>query len=450
MVPDGGDGLRDRAGRERPVKIAVVGTGYVGLVTGTCFAEFGVDVTCVDVDAAKIAQLQAGTVPIFEPGLEEMVRRNLREKRLSFTTDLPPAVQKAQAVFIAVGTPQGKDGAADLSHVREVARGIARAMNGYKVVVTKSTVPMGTGAMIRTLIEQELPAPVEFSVASNPEFLREGSAIEDFLRPNRIVIGAGDQRAVDLLKELYNPLYLIETPFVITSVAAAEMIKYASNAFLATKISFINEIAQLCEKVGADVHDVARGMGLDHRIGRLFLHPGPGYGGSCFPKDTQAILKVAEEHGVPLQVIRSAAEVNASQIPRMVEKIRSLAGPLRGRKLAVLGLSFKPNTDDIRESPAIRIIQALQKEGARIRAFDPVAMPEARRVLEGVEYGSDAYDACSGCDALILATEWNQFRSLDLARLKTVLKAPVMVDLRNVYEPWDLSRLGYRYAGVGR
>jgi len=432
------------------MNIAVVGTGYVGLVTGTCFAEFGVNVICVDVDQAKIAQLQGGNVPIYEPGLEEMVRRNLRQGRLVFSTDLPSAVEKSQVVFIAVGTPQGGDGGADLSFVRDVARGIGKAMRDYKVVVTKSTVPMGTGAMIRKLIQETLASPVAFSVASNPEFLREGSAIEDFMRPNRVVIGADEEEAVVILKDLYNPLYLIETPFLITNVISAEMIKYASNAFLATKISFINEIAHLCDKVGADVHEVARGMGLDHRIGRLFLHPGPGYGGSCFPKDTKAILRVAGDNGLVLKVVQAAVEVNEAQAGRMVEKIRGLLGIFRGKRLGVLGLSFKPNTNDIRESPAIRIIQALMREGAKIRAYDPVAMEDARKELPGAELAADPYEAAEGADALILATEWNQFRNLDLSRLKEVMRDPVLIDLRNVYEPQDVKRLGIRYAAVGR
>jgi len=432
------------------MKIAVVGTGYVGLVTGTCFAEFGVSVTCVDVDAEKISVLQNGKVPIFEPGLEEMVRRNMSEGRLSFSTDLKSAVEKSLVVFIAVGTPQRDDGSADLTYVREVARGIGAAMNEYKVVVTKSTVPMGTGAMIREILQKAVPRAVEFSVASNPEFLREGSAIEDFIRPNRVVIGADEPRAIAILKELYNPLYLIETPFLITNVVSAEMIKYASNAFLATKISFINEIASLCEKVGADVHEVARGMGLDHRIGRLFLHPGPGYGGSCFPKDTLAVLTVGRQHDLEMKVIAAVVAVNDAQIGRMVEKIRAMSEGLQGKRIGVLGLSFKPNTSDIRESPAIRIIQEIQKDGARIRAFDPVAIHEARRVLQEVEYGSDEYDTAAGCDALVLATEWNQFRNLDLPRIKNLMRRPVMIDLRNVYEPDDLRRQGFSYAAVGR
>ncbi|HEU4402969.1 MAG TPA: UDP-glucose/GDP-mannose dehydrogenase family protein [Candidatus Polarisedimenticolia bacterium] len=432
------------------MNIAVVGTGYVGLVTGACFAEFGVNVLGVDKDPEKIAALQKGKVPFFEPGLEEMVARNMREGRLSFTTDIRTAVEKSLVLIIAVGTPPGDGGAADLSFVREVAQSIARHINGYKVVVTKSTVPMGTGAMIRRLIEEGQARGVPFSVVSNPEFLREGAAIEDFMRPNRIVIGAEDPQAIAILKDLYNPLYLIETPFVITNVVSAEMIKYASNAFLATKISFINEIANLCEAVGADVHEVARGMGLDNRIGRKFLHPGPGFGGSCFPKDTRAVIQMAREAGVPARLIEAAVEVNEHQAVRMVGKIREAVGELRGKKLAFLGLAFKPNTSDTRESPAIRIIREVLAAGARVRAFDPAAMDEARQSLRDVEYVEDAYDAASGCDALVIATEWNQFRSLDWSRVKAALRAPVVVDLRNVYEPGPMKELGIRYFGVGR
>jgi UDPglucose 6-dehydrogenase len=432
------------------MNIAVVGTGYVGLVTGSCFAEFGVSVMAVDKDAAKIARLQNGEVPFFEPGLEEMVRRNVREGRLSFTTDVKAAVEKSLVILIAVGTPQGDDGAADLSFVREVALAIARFMNGYKVVVTKSTVPMGTGAMIRRLIEEKQAHKTPFSVASNPEFLREGAAIEDFMRPNRVVIGAEDPQAIAILKDLYNPLYLIETPFVITNVVSAEMIKYASNAFLATRISFINEIANLCEAVRADVHEVVRGMGLDNRIGRKFLHPGPGFGGSCFPKDTRAVLRMAAAAGVPARIVEAVIEVNESQIGRMVEKISRAAGGPEGKTLACLGLSFKPNTSDTRDSPAIHIIRALLKRGARIRAYDPAAMDEARPVLPDIEYADDAYEAARGCDALVIATEWNQFRSLDWERLKKMLKSPIVIDLRNVYEPNQMKALGFSYTGVGR
>jgi len=432
------------------MNIAVVGTGYVGVVTAACFAEFGVSVIAVDKDVSKIELLQNGSVPFFEPGLEEMVRRNTKEGRLSFTTDLKTAVEQSLVILIAVGTPSGDGGAVDLSFVREVALSIARHMNGYKVIVTKSTVPMGTGAMIRRLIEDNQVRKTPFSVASNPEFLREGAAIEDFMRPNRVVIGTEDPEAAAILKDLYNPLYLIETPFVITSVVSAEMIKYASNAFLATKISFINEMANLCEAVGSDVHEVARGMGLDNRISRKFLHPGPGFGGSCFPKDTRAVLKMASEAGVPMRVVQSVIEANEHQARRMVGKIARAVNGLEGKKVAVLGLSFKPNTSDTRDSPAIGIIRDLLADGARVRAFDPVAMEEARRALPGVEYAEDPYDAARDCDALVIATEWNQFRNLDWERMRGILRSPIVIDLRNVYEPEHMKALGFRYTGVGR
>ncbi|HET8945896.1 MAG TPA: UDP-glucose/GDP-mannose dehydrogenase family protein [Candidatus Polarisedimenticolia bacterium] len=432
------------------MNIAVVGTGYVGLVTGACFAEFGVGVMGVDKDEKKIASLKEGRVPFFEPGLEELVNRNMKGGRLSFTTDLKSAVEKSLVIFIAVGTPSDGDGAADLRFVREVASGIARHMNGYKVVVTKSTVPTGTGAMIRKLIQEQQKAPHPFSVASNPEFLREGAAIEDFMRPNRIVVGAEDPQAIAILKDLYNPLYLIETPFVVTNVVSAEMIKYASNAFLATKISFINEMAALAEAVGADVHEVARGMGLDNRIGRKFLHPGPGFGGSCFPKDTLAIQRMAKEHGLPGHVVNGVIRVNEEQIPRMVEKITRAVGGLRGKTLAFLGLAFKPNTSDTRESPAMRIIHDLIEGGAAVRAFDPAAMDEAKHTLPAIAYCADAYDAGRGADALVIATEWNEFRNLDWERMRGALRAPVVVDLRNVYDPHHMREIGFRYTGVGR
>ncbi|MGH9749203.1 MAG: UDP-glucose dehydrogenase family protein [Candidatus Polarisedimenticolia bacterium] len=433
------------------MNIAVVGTGYVGVVTAACFAEFGVGVVGVDKDAAKIGLLQKGSVPFFEPGLEEMVQRNLREGRLQFTTDLKGAVSKSLVVFIAVGTPAAEGGAADLSYVHDVAMEIARHMDGYKVVATKSTVPMGTGATIRRLIEEHQPRKVPFSVVSNPEFLREGSAIEDFMRPNRIVVGAEDPQAIAILKDLYNPLYLIEVPFVVTSVVSAEMIKYASNAYLATRISFINEVAALCEAVGADVHDVARGMGLDNRIGRKFLHPGPGFGGSCFPKDTRAVIQMAREGGGGAAIVEAAVRVNEAQAGRMVDKIRRAAGgSLEGKTIAVLGLAFKPNTSDTRESPAIRIIQGLLAEGGRVRAYDPAALEEARHLVPRIEGARDAYDAAIGADLLVIATEWNQFRNLDWGRMKGALRAPVVVDLRNVYEPETMRALGFAYTGVGR
>ncbi|MFQ5877232.1 MAG: UDP-glucose dehydrogenase family protein [Acidobacteriota bacterium] len=432
------------------MNIAVVGTGYVGLVTAACFAEFGVSVTGVDKDPSKIAVLQGGRIPFYEPGLEEMTARNVREGRLAFTADMKSAVEKSLVIFIAVGTPPGGDGGADLSFVREVALSIARHMDGYKVVVTKSTVPMGTGAMIRRLIEEKQERRIPFSVVSNPEFLREGAAIEDFMRPNRVVIGAEDPQAIAILKDLYNPLYLIETPFVITTVVAAEMIKYASNAFLATKISFINEIANLCEAVGADVHDVARGMGLDQRIGRKFLHPGPGFGGSCFPKDTRAIVQMAREAEVPARIVEAVLAVNEAQVARMVDKIRRAVGGLKGRRLAFLGLSFKPNTSDTRESPAVRIIDIVLRAGAAVRAYDPAAMEESKAHAREIHYARDAYDAAAGCDALIIATEWNQFRNLDWSRMKKALRSPTVVDLRNVCNPAQMEEMGIRYAGVGR
>ena len=432
------------------MNVTIVGTGYVGLVTGACFAEFGVSVVCVDNNAQKVKELQEGRVPFFEPGLQELVERNLRAGRLTFTTDLRVAVETSLLIFIAVGTPSSEDGNADLEFVREVARGIGAHMNGYKVVVTKSTVPAGTGAMIRDVIQTQQKKKIPFSVASNPEFLREGAAIEDFMRPNRVVIGAEDPRAIAILKDLYKPLYLIETPFVITNVVTAEMIKYASNAFLATKISFINEMANLCEAVGADVHHVARGMGLDNRIGRKFLHPGLGFGGSCFPKDTRAVQRMARERGVESRIIESVIAVNDSRAGDMVDKIDRAIGGLNGKKLAVLGLSFKPNTSDIRESPAIRLITLILERGGQVRAFDPAAIDECRSILPGIYYAKDAYDAASDCDGVVIATEWNQFRNLDWERMKALLRSPVVIDLRNVYEPSQMKEIGLRYTGVGR
>jgi UDPglucose 6-dehydrogenase len=432
------------------MNISVVGTGYVGLVTGACFAEFGLNVTCVDNDRAKIEMLQKGQIPFFEPGLEDLIRRSIRDKRLLFTLNLDEAVRKSLVIFIAVGTPPKKDGSVDLRFVEEVGKQIGRSIDGYKVIATKSTVPVGTGARLGRIIRRELCEPVHFDMASNPEFLREGSAVEDFMRPNRVVIGAESDQALAILKDLYSPLYLIETPFVLTNLETAELIKYAANAFLATKISFINEIANICEKVGADVHVVARAMGLDQRIGPKFLHPGPGFGGSCFPKDTAAIAHIASEKGYSFEIVRAVIKVNQRQRERMVAKIREALGSLRAKKIAVLGLAFKPNTDDMRESPALDIIPALQKGGAKIRAYDPKAMENARAFLKNVAYGKDPYDAAKGCDALVVMTEWNQFRNLDLPRLRALLKSPVFVDLRNVYEPAKMKQAGFRYCAVGR
>ncbi len=431
--------------------ISVIGTGYVGLVTGACFAEFGVQVACVDKLADKIADLQEGHLPIHEPGLQEMVTRNLREGRLTFTTDIAKAIEQTLVIFIAVGTPSGADGAADLRYIDEVADAIGRHMREYKVVATKSTVPVGTAMRIKERIEAAQPEPISFSVVSNPEFLREGSAIEDFMRPNRVVIGGEDPHALAIMKELYSPLYLIETPFVLTDVVTAEMIKYAANTFLAMKISFINEMANVCDVTGADVHDVARALGLDQRIGRKFLHPGPGYGGSCFPKDVKSLIHFARQAGVELDLASAVDRVNTRQRQRMVDKIVAmLDGDVAGKTVGILGLAFKPNTDDIRESPALHIIAALQQQGARIKAYDPVAMPMAQQVLQDVEYCEDAYATCNGSDAMVLVTEWNQFRALDLERVRSLLHTPVLVDLRNVYEPVTVKRLGFRYAAVGR
>ncbi|HEV8231605.1 MAG TPA: UDP-glucose/GDP-mannose dehydrogenase family protein [Thermoanaerobaculia bacterium] len=431
------------------MNICVVGTGYVGLVTGACLADFGMNVACVDKDEAKIASLQAGRIPIYEPGLEEIVAKNERAGRLHFTTDLKAAIESALAIFIAVGTPPNPDGSPDLTFVRQVAEAIAQYMNTYKVVVTKSTVPTGTGRMIEQILRSG-NGEQDFSVVSNPEFLREGSAISDFLRPDRIVIGASDARAIEVMKEIYSPLFLAETPFVITDVASAELIKYASNGFLAVKISFINEIAHLCEVMGADVHDVARGMGLDRRIGSQFLLAGPGFGGSCFPKDTAAAVDLARQHGQRFRIIEAAVCANSETKARMIEKISAAAGPLGDRTAAVLGLSFKPGTDDIRESPALSVISDLLAAGVSVRAFDPAAMENARTLFPDLYYASDVYDCAMGAHVLVLATEWNEFRALDFDRLGRVMKSKIVVDLRNVYEPRELRAAGWSYTGVGK
>jgi UDPglucose 6-dehydrogenase len=439
------------------MNIAIVGTGYVGLVTGVCFADFGVNVTCVDKDPDRIALLARGEVPIHEPRLAEMLTRNLAEGRLHFTTDVAQAVRHSLVVFIAVGTPSRADGSSDLGDVLDVARTVGRELDGYKVIVTKSTVPVGTGRAIQQILREALGhgARGAFDVASNPEFLREGSAIDDFLRPNRVVIGADSPHAIAILQDLYRPLYLIETPFVITSIETAELIKYASNAFLAVKISFMNEMANLCEALGADVHQVAKAMGLDQRIGSKFLHPGPGYGGSCFPKDTRALAHMAQQHRCPSRLVEAVIEVNERQKLRMVDKIAGALGIGPGEALAdvtigILGLTFKPNTDDVREAPALDIIRALRARGARVQAYDPVGMAGARRVLPDVDYRADAYGAAQGADALVLVTEWNQFRNLDLEHLRQIMRRPLLLDLRNVYEPERLTALGFDYHGVGR
>jgi UDPglucose 6-dehydrogenase len=428
----------------------VIGTGYVGLVTGACFAEFGVNVTCMDNDERRITKLEKGDVPFYEPGLAELVAKGLRDNRLTFTTNIARAVDKALVIFIAVGTPARQDGSADLSFVEEVGRGIAAHMTEYKVVVTKSTVPVGTGDKLREVIKAHQPKAYPFDIVSNPEFLREGSAIEDFMRPNRVVIGSQSEQAAAIMKDLYRPLYLLETPFVVTDIPTAEMIKYASNAFLATKISFINEIAVLCEHVGADVQSVAKGMGLDQRIGSKFLHAGPGFGGSCFPKDLAALVQAGERVGYAMQIAGAAAAVNNRQRSRMVEKIRAATGGVNGKTFAMLGLSFKPNTNDIRESPALEIARRLMQEGAAIRAYDPVALEEACGVLADMVPCRDAYHAAEGADALILMTEWNEFRNLDLEKLKRTLRQPVLLDLRNVYDLDRMAASGFRHVSVGR
>lgn len=432
------------------MNIAVVGTGYVGLVTGACFAEFGNDVTCVDVDAEKIARLAQGIMPIYEPGLDVLVTKNMQAGRLRFTTDLKSAVEQALVIFLAVGTPPKEDGSADLRYVEDAARSIAEFMNGYKVIVTKSTVPVGTGERLRRLIREHQRRKCNFGIVSNPEFLREGAAIEDFMRPDRVVIGSRDEEAIAIMRDLYRPLYLIETPFVITSLEAAELSKYAANAFLATKISFINEIANLCDRIGCDVHDVARAMGMDNRIGRKFLHPGPGFGGSCFPKDTRALAAVARQYGCTSLIVDAVIEVNERQRAAMISKIERLVGDLQGKIIAVLGLSFKPQTDDMREAPSIYIIRGLLERGASVRAYDPVAMPEAAKVLPEIAYAEDEYQAVKGADALVFVTEWNQFRALDLERVRQLMRAPKIADLRNIYEPEKMRELGFDYVGVGR
>jgi UDPglucose 6-dehydrogenase len=434
------------------MNLCLVGAGYVGLVSGACFAEFGNSVVVVDRDEDKIAGLRRGRVPIFEPGLEDLIDRNVKAGRLRFATDVAEAVRESLVVFIAVGTPQAEDGRADLTYVRDVARTIARNLTGYKVIVTKSTVPAGTGREIRAIVERERETAHPFSVASNPEFLREGSAIEDFLRPNRVVFGTEDEMATAILSDLYRPLYLIETPIVRTDVVTAELIKYASNAFLATKISFINEMADLCEALGADVHNVAKGMGLDRRIGGKFLHPGPGYGGSCFPKDTRAAVEIARQAGLDLRIVRATIEVNEARVPRMIAKLKeAVGGELPGRTIGQLGLTFKPNTDDLRESPAMAVLSAMLAAGARVRVYDPVANGILEKTpREGVTYCQDEYDAAQGAEALVVATEWNQFRGLDLDRLRECLARPTIVDLRNVYEPHVVRSKGFHYAGVGR
>ena len=433
------------------MRIAMIGSGYVGLVSGTCFADFGHQVVCVDKDPAKIAALNAGRMPIYEPGLDALVAENVEQGRLSFTTELKPAVAEADAVFIAVGTPSRRgDGFADLSFVFAAAREIAEAVDGFTVVVTKSTVPVGTGDEVERII-REIRPDAQVSVASNPEFLREGAAIDDFKRPDRIVVGAEDPRAEEVLREIYRPLFLNQAPILVTGRRTAELTKYAANAFLATKITFINEIADLCEQVGADVQQVARGIGLDNRIGAKFLHAGPGYGGSCFPKDTLALVKTAQDAGTPVRLVETVVAVNDSRKRAMARKVvQACGGSVRGKTVAVLGLTFKPNTDDMRDAPSLSIITGLQDAGARVRAYDPEGMEAAKPLLGEVAYARDAYDCAEGADALVIVTEWNAFRALDLARLGQAMAGRVLVDLRNVYDQASVQRHGFRYVSVGR
>ena len=433
------------------MRVAMIGSGYVGLVSGACFADFGHDVVCVDKDPGKIERLKANVMPIYEPGLDDLVESNVKAGRLSFTTDLAEGMKGAQAVFIAVGTPSRRgDGHADLSYVYAAAKEIAQNIEGFTVIVTKSTVPVGTGDEVERIIREANPK-ADFAVASNPEFLREGAAIADFKRPDRIVVGVENDRAQAVLEELYRPLYLNQAPIMVTSRRTSELTKYAANAFLAVKITFINEIADLCEKVGANVQDVARGIGLDNRIGSKFLNAGPGYGGSCFPKDTLALIKTAQDNDAPVRIVETVAQVNDNRKRAMGRRVIAAAGgDVRGKKIGVLGLTFKPNTDDMRDSPAIAIIQTLQDAGARVSAFDPEGVEQAKLVLQNVDYADSPYAALDGADAMVLVTEWDAFRALDLARVKSLLKSPVVVDLRNVYRADEMARHGLQYSGIGR
>jgi len=472
------------------MKICIIGTGYVGLVTGTCLADFGLSVTCVDQDKNKISLLNSGGAPIYEPNLAPLIEKNISAGRLTFTTDLEKAVKESKVIFIAVGTPSNNDGSANLQQIEKVAQQIAAFMNEYKVIVNKSTVPIGTAAKIKEIINQNqsviareqsdrsnpkltrrtgvspvynviarskatkqsqsLSKSFEFDIVSNPEFLREGSAVYDFTHPDKIVIGTTSDKALKTMQEIYRPLYLIDTPFVITNPETAELIKYACNAFLATKITFINEIANLCDKVGADVHQIAKAMGLDGRISPKFLHPGPGYGGSCFPKDTRALCSIAESFGYEFKSLKAVVSANNRQRELMVEKIKRLLKDLKGKTIAILGLAFKQNTDDIRESPSIDIIKILLKEGAKIKCFDPLAMDNTKKILPDLTYCQDEYETAQESDALVVATEWNQFRNLDLLKIKTLLKSPILLDLRNLYDPEKAKALGFIYEGVGR
>ncbi|MCL2468838.1 MAG: UDP-glucose/GDP-mannose dehydrogenase family protein [Alphaproteobacteria bacterium] len=435
------------------MRIVMLGAGYVGLVSGACFAEFGVDVTCVDPDKGKIDRLHQGMIPIYEPGLDDLVKKNVEAKRLNFKTGLDQCETGADAVFIAVGTPTRRgDGHADLSYVYQAAKDIAGYLkeDHFTVIVTKSTVPIGTGREVERIIRAENPK-ADFAVASNPEFLREGAAIGDFMRPDRVVFGTSDERGAQVMRALYRPLYLIETPIVQTTLESSELIKYASNAFLAVKITFINEIADLCEKVGADVQEVARGIGLDGRIGKKFLHAGPGYGGSCFPKDTLALVKTAQDKGAPVRIVETVVDINDKRKQAMAGRvIEAASGSVKGKTVAVLGVSFKPNTDDMRDSVALDVIPALQKAGAKIKAFDPVAMEEAGKLLSDVTWAQGTYEALDGADVAVILTEWNEFRALDFKRVKKLMKSPVLVDLRNIYKPQEVLNQGFAYSSIGR
>ncbi|MBL8546096.1 MAG: UDP-glucose/GDP-mannose dehydrogenase family protein [Hyphomonadaceae bacterium] len=433
------------------MRVTMIGTGYVGLVSGACFADFGHTVTCVDKDAGKIARLQKGEIPIFEPGLDELVKDNVEQGRLFFTTDPSAAIRDADAVFIAVGTPSRRgDGHADLSYVYAAAEEIAGLINGYTVVVNKSTVPVGTGDEVEAIIKKTNPG-ADFAVVSNPEFLREGAAIGDFKRPDRVVVGTNDERARDVMRQLYRPLSLNETPIVFTERRTSELIKYAGNGFLAMKITFINEIADLCEAVGANVQEVAKGIGLDNRIGRKFLNAGPGYGGSCFPKDTLALMKTARDNNAPIELIEATVRVNSARKQKMAQKIiEAVGGSVAGKTIAVLGLTFKPNTDDMRDAPALDIVPTLQAEGAKVRAFDPEGMNEAKHMLKDVAFATGPYDCVQGADAVVIITEWDQFRALDLDRIKDALKTPTVIDLRNIYRPDEMRAKGFKYVSVGR
>ncbi|MGO8738814.1 UDP-glucose dehydrogenase family protein [Rhodoblastus sp.] len=433
------------------MKIAMIGSGYVGLVSGVCFADFGHQVVCVDKDPARIDALLRGEIPIFEPGLDDLVADNVRNRRLSFTTDLAEAVAEAEVVFIAVGTPSRRgDGFADLSYIYAAARDIAKAIKGYTVVVTKSTVPVGTGDEVERIVAETRP-DAEFAVCSNPEFLREGAAIDDFKRPDRIIVGVSDPRAREVMSEVYRPLNLNQPPLYFVDRRSAELIKYAANSFLATKVTFINEIADLCEKVGANVQDVARGMGMDNRIGSKFLHAGPGFGGSCFPKDTLALVKTAQDHDAPLRIVEAVVAVNDRRKRAMAKRIiAACGGSVRGKTVALLGLAFKLNTDDMRDAPSISIVTALDDAGANVRAYDPKAMDQARRIMPGVTFCDDAYDCVTGADALAIVTEWDEFRALDLPRIKSLMAAANLIDLRNIYRPADARRFGFSYSSIGR